>query len=126
MKQRFPYRRGGWSIVELVVAMGVIAMMATAYATTTHHVGVFNRIQAARQNCTAAAQAELDAIAATGNPLDAQQVEQLWPGVTVHVDRQATAGTWEGNVLLTVTAATHVEDRDISVVLKRYIPEASP
>ena len=90
--------------------------------------GAANRRLLARQNCIAAAEAQLDSLAATGRPLPKGQAAELWPAVTFTIQREAGEGRWKGMDLLTVTAAAEVDPvadagaaAPVRVRLTRYV-----
>ncbi len=97
-----------------IVLLGLIIMIL---ATSMNGFSKFNQYQWARQRCIAAATAQIDSITATGSPIEEQELQRLWPYVTVTVDRSRMDGRWDGLELVQVTAAA----REVKVHLVRYI-----
>ncbi len=97
-----------------IVLLGLIIMIL---ATSMSGFSKFNQYQWARQRCIAAATAQIDSITATGSPIEEQELQRLWPYVTVTVDRSRMDGRWDGLELVQVTAAA----REVKVHLVRYI-----
>ncbi len=101
-----------------IVLLGLIIMILAA---ATNGFSKFNQYQWARQRCVAAATAQLDSITATGSLIEEQELQRLWPFVSVTVDRSHVQGRWEGLELVQVVAAT----KEVKVRLARYI-QAQP
>jgi type II secretory pathway pseudopilin PulG len=104
-----------------IALLGLIAagMLVLISATAGN-----NRRLHATQRCLAAAQAQLDSLAATGAPLADADVARLWPGVRVTADESAGEGDWASLRLLSVTAATEIDSRPVRVTLRRYVSPA--
>ncbi len=114
-------RRCGFTLSEVIVALTVMAMVMVGLAMSLYALGRFNRYQLVRQRCTAAAQAQLESITATGEAIPAGDFERLWPGLTVSVEESAATGQWEGLTLVEVTATGRSFQRQVTVGLCRYI-----
>jgi hypothetical protein len=119
-------RCGGFLWAEMVVAIGLLGVVLTGLAVSLRGFALINDCQWARQRCTAAAQAQIDSLVATGRPIEREELQRLWPHVEVRVDRAPGAGPWEGLELLQVTATTQAGRRHITVHLARYLGRASP
>jgi type II secretory pathway pseudopilin PulG len=118
-------RCGGFLWAELAVAMTLLGVVLTGLAVSLHGFSLVNNCQWARQRCTAAAQAQIDSLVATGRPIEEQELRRLWPRVEVRVDPSPGAGPWDGLGLLQVTATTRAGPRKITVHLARYVERAS-
>ena len=100
------------SVIGLIVVGLVVSMQGTA---------AFNRYQWSRQQCIAAAQAQIDSLTATGKPLSDDQIERLWPKVAVTIERSAGQGQWAGLELLEVTTAATAGPHRAQARLARYV-----
>ena len=82
--------------------------------------GRLNRLLLARQQCTAAAQAQLDCLEATGEQLSTEDIARLWPGLEVRTETSAGQGDWKGLELVKVTATNKSLHKEVKVQLCRY------
>ena len=114
---------GGWIMIELVVAVGILGILLTALGQIQYQLTKFNAIQWTRMRCITAGQGQLDSIAAGGRPIADKEVERLWPGIQVQVERAAGQGDWQGLTLVTVTAGGKAQGKEVKVELARYISE---
>jgi hypothetical protein len=114
-------KQRGFLLTEVVVAVGVLALLMAGFAMCLHEFAAFNRYQLARQHCTAAAQAQLDSIWATGSPLDEEQSKRLWPDVVVSLREGVGSGQWRGTKLVEAEAVERIGERAVRVKLQRYI-----
>jgi type II secretory pathway pseudopilin PulG len=114
-------RMGGFLLAELIVSITVVGLIVVGLALSMRGAAGFNRYQWSRQQCIAAAQAQIDSLTATGKPLADDQIQRLWPKVTVVVDRTAGQGQWAGLELLQVTATMQVTPHMAQVRLARYV-----
>ncbi len=115
-------RRHGFLTAELLVATALLGLIITGLAVSMNGFSKFNQHQWTRQRCTAAAQAQLDSIAATGAPIDEQELKRLWPEVEVVVETKPGEAPWDGLELVQVTATGRVGSRGVTVHLARYVP----
>lgn len=115
---------GGFLLVELIVAIALLGLILAGLGLTVAGLGRFNRYEWARQQCLAAAQAQLDSLAATGEPLGVEDIERLWPDVTLTTDRLAGEGQWDGLELVQVAATMSTHPRPADVRLARYVRPA--
>ena len=113
--------REGWVLVEAIVSVGVMGTMLAVLTIAQGRFGTFNAVQLARERCVAASQAELDSIAATGDPLGPQQRAQAWGGVRTKIEQAPGEGDWAGMTRVKVTASTTVKGRDVTIALHRYL-----
>jgi type II secretory pathway pseudopilin PulG len=114
----------GWMIAELIVAMGVLGMILVCFSVSLGGFSRLNHYHLARQRCISAAQATLDSIAATGEPISVEDANRLWPGIGIEVNETAGQGQWNGMTLLTVKANCPAVSRQVNVQLSRYIRPA--
>ncbi len=110
-------RYKGLFLADFLTSIALLGVILTILALSMNGFSKFNRYQWARQRCIAAATAQLDSITATGSPIEEQELQRLWPSMSVTVDRSAASGPWAGLELVQVTAAT----REVKVRLVRYI-----
>jgi len=110
-------RYKGIFLADFLVSIVLLGVIITILAASVNSFSKFNQYQWARQRCIAAATAQLDSITATGSIIEEQEIERLWPHVSVAVDRSAASGPWDGLERVQVTAAA----REVKVSLTRYI-----
>ena len=116
----------GFLLTEVIVAAGVLGIILIALAMTMYGFAKFNRYQLVRQQCTAAAQAELDSITTTGKPIADEDFKRLWPRLDVIIKSSAATGQWQGLSLLEVTANGMSYNKEVKVSLARYVLENKP
>lgn len=113
-------RQGGFLLAEALVTIGVLGMLLTTFWMSISLCSKLNRYLLARQQCIAAAQAQLDAVAATGEVLGEEKMEKLWPNVRVTIEKEAGTGQWEGLMRFRAIAET-VRGKSQCVTLVRYV-----
>jgi len=114
-------KQQGTVLIEVMVSLFLVIALTAALMTSLRFFGLTNRRQLTRQQCIAAAQAQMDAITFRNSPLSEQEIKQLWPAVTVTVDKTPGLDVWQELDLYTVNAKAVVHGRDISIQAKRYI-----
>ena len=114
-------KHGGFLFTEIVVAMAILGLLLVGLALSLDGFARFNRYQLVRQQCTAAAQAELDSITATGGPIPDEDFKRLWPKLSVSIAESAGAGQWQGMRLVEVTANGMSFSKEVEVQLARYV-----
>ncbi len=119
-------RRGGFLLAELLVSTALLGLIIAALGVSMNGFSMVNDYQWARQRCTAAAEAQLDSIAATGGPIEPQELRRLWPGVDVATEKTPGVAPWDGLELVQVTATAQTGPRRVSVHLARCIGRAPP
>lgn len=113
---------GGFLVVELTFAFTLLGIILVALALSLYGFGKFNRYQLVRQQCTSAAQAELDSIAATGKAIPDEDFERLWPKLSISIEESAGTGQWRGMRFVEVTASgISLREKEVKVRLSRYI-----
>jgi type II secretory pathway pseudopilin PulG len=113
-------------MTELIVALSLLGLIFAGLAMSMHGFGAFNRYQWARQQCIAAAQAQLDSLAARGTPIDAQTSQRLWPAVDLTLQRTPGTGQWQGLELCQVSATAQAGPKRVRVELARYMQPTPP
>ncbi|RKY12255.1 MAG: hypothetical protein DRP65_01865 [Planctomycetota bacterium] len=114
-------RNNGWLTTEVIVSIGVLSLIFFAFIKTMGATGRLNRLLLARQQCTSAAQAQLDCIEATGEKLSPEDIARLWQGLGVTVEESVGKGDWKGLRLIKVTATNKSLHRKVEVQLCRYV-----
>lgn len=112
---------GGFFITEIVVALSILAILLVGLALSLYGFAKFNRYQLVRQQCIAAAQAELDSITITGKPIPDEDFKRLWPKLGVNIKKSAGTGQWQAMTLVEVTATGKSFNKEVNVQLARYI-----
>ena len=118
-RMKVPSRRG-FMLAELIVALSILGLLMAGVAVTLYGVGRFNRLLWCRQQCQAAAQAQLDSLAATGRTLDPNAVSALWPRLKTETEVRPGRGLWQGLDLVKVTASVPTGNHVVRVTLSRY------
>jgi type II secretory pathway pseudopilin PulG len=121
MNTRKKIRSSGVLLVEVIVAITVLGTIILALALSLHAFGKFNKYQLVRQQCIAAAEAQLDSITATGKSVSDKELTVLWPKVTVDVERIQGTDRWKFAELIRVTAKAKAGRKDVIVELSRYV-----
>lgn len=116
----------GFIFIELIVSFTVLGILITILTISLHGLAKFNLFQLVRQRCTAAAQAELDCIAITGQPISEENFERLWPKLKVTIEESNGTGQWEGLKLIDVKTSGMSFDTPVVVHLSRYLDLKSP
>jgi len=114
-------KNSGWALTELIVSIGILGMIMGGLYMSMNTCRVFNKYQLFRQRCVAAAQAQLESIAATGEKISDKDNERLWPDVEISVEQKDGSGDWQGLRLITVTARNVRLKKTVSVKLSRYL-----
>jgi hypothetical protein len=114
-------RNSGVITVEVITAITILGMLFFGFMKTTMATGRLNRLQLAKQQCIAAAQAQLDCIEATGERLSVEDFERLWPGQEMTIEELAGQDDWKGLRLVKVTTANKNLRKEVKVQLCRYI-----
>ena len=112
---------GGWLLAETLVALGLIGMLLTGLSLAQIGFRKFNAYQLVRQQCLAAAQAELDSFTATGKAIAREDFKRLWPGLDVRIEQTAGRGDWSGLELIRATVSGSSRGKKIVVRLSRYV-----
>jgi type II secretory pathway pseudopilin PulG len=111
----------GFFIAEIIVAAGVLAILLVGLAMSLYGFAKFNRYQLVRQQCIAAAQAQLDSITTTGKSIPDDDFNRLWPKLGVNIKSSPAAGQWQGLSLVEVTTNAMSYSKEVKVKLARYV-----
>ena len=112
---------GGWILIEMMTALVILGILMFGMLKTQQQIQKFNAVQLARTRCIAAAQAELDSIAATGRGITDSQRARLWPGIRLELEQSPGQCQWTGLRLLRVTAVGKAKGPQVTVELARYV-----
>jgi hypothetical protein len=113
----------GMLLAELAISLPLLAIIFILLTASLEGLRRFNHYQLTRQRCTAGAQAQLDSITLTGKAIGQEDLERLWPGMSISIERSEGAGQWGGLKLIRATARAKSFSTDVEVVLSRYIVE---
>ncbi len=111
----------GYLLTEVIVAISVLGFLIVAFALSLSGFARFNRFQLVRQQCTAAAQAQLDSIATTGKPIPDEEFQRLWPKLSISIKQSDGTGQWQGLNLVKVEASGMGFSQPVKVQLSRYM-----
>jgi type II secretory pathway pseudopilin PulG len=110
----------GFLMTELMVSLVVLGMLLIAFTISLDGFRRLNNYQLVKQHCISAAQATLDSIAATGATIDENDLNRLWPNISIQIDESQGSGQWNGLKLITVTAKGQSLSKKTEVRLSRY------
>jgi len=113
-------------MTEMIVALTVLAMLLAGLALSMNGLGKFNRYQLIRQQCIAAAQAELDSLTATGKSISDEDFLRIWPQLSVSVKKSDGTGQWQTMNLVEVTASGRSFRKEVKIQLSRYVSRDVP
>ena len=119
-------RYEGFLLTELVVSMTVMGILLAGLALSLHGFAKFNRYQLVRQQCIAAAQAQLESLTATDRPIPNEDFARLWSNLTVSIERSPGIGQWSAMQLVEVTAVGKSFRKEVKIQLSRYFPGDAP
>ena len=119
-------RYGGFLFAEIAVSLTVIAMLLAGVAFSMNGIAKFNHYQLVRQQCIAAAQAELDSLTATGKPIGDEDFNRIWPQLKVSIEKSAGQGQWQAAQLVKVTTSGKYLRKQVIIELSRYIAREEP
>ncbi|MBN2312875.1 MAG: prepilin-type N-terminal cleavage/methylation domain-containing protein [Sedimentisphaerales bacterium] len=111
----------GFLLTETIVAVSLLGLLLAGLALSLRGLAKFNRYQLVRQRCVAAAQAQIDSIATIGEAVSDEDLNRLWPGISVSVERSPGTGQWRGLDRLDVTASGKSFRKDVTIQLSRYV-----
>jgi len=114
--------RRGFMMAELIVGTALLGLAIAGLAVTIQGFTVINQYQWTRQRCAAAAQAQLDSLAATGKPIEETEMRRLWPDIEVMMNRTAGEAGWAGLDLVHAAATGWAGSHAVTVRLERYFP----
>lgn len=115
----------GVFLAELIVSATVLGMIVVCMMFFLHGTAKFNRFQLLRQQCVAAAQAQIDSITITGQSISDEDFERLWPKINITTKQSDGNGQWEGMKFIEVAASGMSFDTPVKVQLSRYIIDKS-
>ena len=113
-------------MTEIIVALTVMAMLLAGLAFSMNGMAKFNHYQLVRQQCIAAAQAQIDSLTATGKPIEDEDVRRIWPQLSVSIEKSAGQGQWQAAQLVKVTASGNSFHKEVKIELSRYISRDEP
>ena len=116
----------GYLLIEIVIAIAVLEALVIAFALSLDGFARFNGVQLVRQQCTAAAQAQLDSIAVTGKTIPDEDFKRLWPKLNISIEQSPGTGQWQGLNLVEVEASGMSFSQPVKVQLARYMAVKPP
>jgi len=115
-------RNEGFVLTEMTVSLTLLAMLLAVLASSLYGIAKFNHYQLVRQKCIAAAQAQIESIAVTGEAISDDDIADLWSNVSVSSEKSPGTGQWESMELLEVTAVGRSFRKEVKIRLCRYLP----
>ena len=119
-------RNDGFLLAEIIVSLTIMAMLLAGVAFSLNGIARFNHYQLIRQQCIAAAQAELDSLTATGKPIKDEDFSRIWPGLSVSIEKSAGQGQWQGMQLVKVRTRGKYIRKHVTIELSRYVSRDEP
>ncbi len=116
----------GFLMTEIIVALSVLGLLLGGLGVSLAGLARFNRYQLTRQQCIAAAQAQLESIVAMGQPIADKDFSRLWPKLTVSIQETPGAGQWQGLTLVEVTTSDKGPRKSVDIQLSRYVRRDNP
>ncbi|MBL7214185.1 MAG: type II secretion system protein [Phycisphaerae bacterium] len=115
-------KQAGSLSIEMIVAVGIMAALFSVLAAVGNSFKKVNDHRWARHTMIAAGQAQMDAIAVTGKPIEKATFKRLWPKVKCTVEISKGENLWQGlrKVELHLSAKSH--GKTVKTSLTRYIP----
>jgi type II secretory pathway pseudopilin PulG len=110
----------GYLFVELVIGFTIFGILLASLGILLHGFAKFNLYQVVRQQCVAAAQAQLDSISATGQPVSENDFNRLWPKINVTIEQFEGIGQWKGLKLVRAKTSGMSFNSPVKVELSRY------
>ncbi len=114
-------KRKGIFITEIIMSLTVLGMLIFVLVISLHGLAKFNLYQLVRMQCTAAAQAQLDSIAATGQPVSDEEFKRLWPKLDVSVEQTQGEVQWSGLKLIKVETKGMSYNTPVKISLSKYM-----
>ena len=111
----------GYMLMEIIIAVFLLGVLITAFTLSLSGFARFNRFQLVRQQCVSAAQAELDSIAATGEPIPEEDMKRLWPKLDVSIELSDGTGRWQGLKFVEIQVNGLSFNQQVKIQLSRYI-----
>ncbi len=119
-------RHEGFLLIEITVSLTILGILLAGLALSLHGFAKFNRYQLVRQQCIAAAQAELESMAATGGPIPDEDFARLWSNLSVSIKKSPGTGQWLQMELVEVTAVGKSFRKEVKIQFSRYFPADEP
>ncbi|MEN8128106.1 MAG: hypothetical protein ABFR90_09920 [Planctomycetota bacterium] len=115
-------KQKGLLSIELVVAISVLATIIGILVALGSSFGKLNNRLWARHICCNAGQAQMDAIATTGEPINDTAFNKLWPGVTCQLETSEGGGQWQGLQKIDLVLSKKAKHKNVQVRFTRYLP----
>lgn len=119
-------RHKGVLLTELVISLTILGMLVAGLGLSLHGFARFNHYQLVRQHCIAAAQAQLESLAVTGERISEEDIARLWPEVSVSTKKSPGTGQWSGLELVEVAAVGKSFRKEVKIEFSRYFPGGAP
>ena len=114
-------RYQGFLLTEMTVALIVLGLILTGLAMSLYGFAKLNKYLLTKQHCISAAEAVLDSVTATGQAVSKEDIQRLWPDVSVTTQSINGQDQWDKLKLIKATAIGKVSHKEIKVELSRYI-----
>ena len=113
------YRGFLWT--ETAVGLTLVGVIMACLAVSLNGFARLNHFQFTRQQCTLAAEAELDSIVVRGKPIEEADFTRLWPRMSVSIEQTDGAGQWQVLKLVKVKAKAPSFNKTVEIELSRYV-----
>jgi len=107
--------------IEMIVAIGLMLTFIGVIAAIGGSISKLNRNSWQRHTCLAAAQAQMDALAVLGHPIDSAEFERLWPRVKYSIRKTDGQGQWQGLEKVVVQVSSDSGGKTVTLSLTQYM-----
>lgn len=121
IKQMKRGRRTGSLSIEMIVAVGIMAVFFTVIGRFGNTFRKVDESRWARHTLNTAGQAQMDAIFVTGKPIDEADFKRLWPAVECRVEISEGQGQWQGLLKVQLHLMTESRQQPIETSLTGYV-----
>ncbi len=122
MKSRKRSRQAGSLSIEMIVAVGILAVFFTVIGRFGSTFKKADALRWAQHTLNTAGQAQMDAIGVTGKPIDQAAFQRLWPHVECRVEMRDGQGAWQGLRRVELHLSTASRRRPIETTVTAYHP----
>lgn len=123
MNNRRKKTRNGWILIDITVTIFLMVMLFTCLSLTMTATRGYNRLNLTRVQCLSAVQAQMDSLAARGRLIGDKDMNRLFEGIQISVEKKAGEGDWKGLELISISASKRSGRQNVNIQLTRYMPK---
>lgn len=121
-RNNYSQAKAGSLSIELMVAVAIMAVLVNVLAVLGGSFKKVNDYRWLQHTLIAAGQSQMDAIASTGEPIDEETFNRLWPKVTCTIAISEGEGPWRGLQKVQLHLSAQSRQKTIRASFMRYIP----